>query len=269
MSNLPPRRVGNGGQSQRSGPAKSNSTVWIVLGVVGGGIALLVICGGMLTALLLPAVQQARAAARRTQFKNNLKQVGLAAHNFHASYGEFPPRPSDGSADPRLTSPISFNTALLPFLEQGALYGQIDTMIPWDDPANSTAYQTRLHVFLSPLLEPESGATSDDYGATHLVANSQLVEEPGFKVDEMSDGTSNTIMAGGIDEAAIPAWGDPDNARDPANGFGGGANAFGGATGGAVMLMADGSVRFISAEIDPETARRLATPAGGEPVGEF
>lgn len=269
MSNLPPRRVGSRGQPQGNVPAKSSSTVWIVLGVVGGSIAVLVVCGGMLTALLLPAVQQARDAARRTQFKNNLKQVGLAAHNFHGSYGEFPPRPTDGSANPNLTSPISFNTALLPFLAHGPLYGSIDTTIPWDDPVNSFPYQTPLQVFLSPLHKPESSRTSTGYGATHLVPNSQLVEEPGFKMGEITDGTSNTIMAGGVDEASIPAWGDPENGRDPADGFAGGPNAFGGVTGGAQVLMSDGSVRFISADIDPETARRLATPAGGEPVGEF
>lgn len=83
----------------------------------------------VLIALLLPAVQQAREAARRTQCKNNLKQLGLALHNYHDTHLVFPFRQGGTGA----TSPAGNSnegsgfTAILPFLEQGPLFNQIST----------------------------------------------------------------------------------------------------------------------------------------------
>ena len=82
---------------------------------------------------------------------------------------------------------------------------------------------------------------------------------------------SNTILAGEV-SGGFMAWGDPDNRRDPANGMGTGPDQFGEACPGArgvQMLLADGSVRFISENIDPQTLKALASPDGDEPIGEF
>jgi prepilin-type N-terminal cleavage/methylation domain-containing protein len=74
---------------------------------------------GILIALLLPAVQKVRAAAARTQSANNLKQIGLALHNYHDSMGQFP----DGeNTIPGPTKHASVHFALLPFIEQDNLY---------------------------------------------------------------------------------------------------------------------------------------------------
>jgi prepilin-type N-terminal cleavage/methylation domain-containing protein/prepilin-type processing-associated H-X9-DG protein len=90
----------------------------------------------VLIALLLPAVQQAREAARRTQCKNNLKQLGLALHNYHDTYNYFPARRSgtcctdgDGMADSNRGRRSGF-IALLPFLEQSNIYQQIEAGEP-------------------------------------------------------------------------------------------------------------------------------------------
>ncbi len=75
---------------------------------------------GVLVALLLPAVQQAREAARRTQCKNNLKQIGLALHNYHDQVASFPPGTLFGDDD------YGWGAFILPNLDQGNLYNQLD-----------------------------------------------------------------------------------------------------------------------------------------------
>ncbi|QDT66992.1 DUF1559 domain-containing protein [Calycomorphotria hydatis] len=90
----------------------------------------------ILIALLLPAVQQAREAARRSQCKNNLKQIGLALHNYHDTHRVFPPgaiAPGSRCDSMAPTQPILNHTAyqmILPFLEQAALYQSYDFTQP-------------------------------------------------------------------------------------------------------------------------------------------
>ncbi|NOX55774.1 MAG: DUF1559 domain-containing protein, partial [Planctomycetes bacterium] len=86
----------------------------------------------ILIALLLPAVQQAREAARRTQCRNNLKQIGLALHNYHDVYGVFPPAliNSGRQGDRNTNGPVLNATAwimLLPYVDQAPLYEQYNS----------------------------------------------------------------------------------------------------------------------------------------------
>lgn len=86
---------------------------------------------GVLIALLLPAVQQAREAARRMQCNNNLKQLGIALHMHHDTYNKFPAGAlmGDGESDAcdtTLTRRMPWTVAILPFLEQNALYDMAD-----------------------------------------------------------------------------------------------------------------------------------------------
>jgi prepilin-type N-terminal cleavage/methylation domain-containing protein/prepilin-type processing-associated H-X9-DG protein len=83
---------------------------------------------GVLVGLLLPAVQQAREAARRTQCQNNLKQFGLALHNYHDSHNSFPP----GFILSIPNTYASANTLLLPYIEQGNLQGQYNMNLSWE-----------------------------------------------------------------------------------------------------------------------------------------
>src|SRR5690606_17767117 len=101
-----------------SGSGWSLAVVLIVGAVVG-----LLFCGGILVALLLPAVQSARETARRVQCANNLKQIGLAMHNYMDVNGAFPPAylaDSDGK-------PMhSWRVLILPYMEHRSLYDRYD-----------------------------------------------------------------------------------------------------------------------------------------------
>ena len=111
----------------------------------------------MLVALLLPAVQQARAAARRSQCQNNLKQIGLALHQFHDAQGAFPPARliADGirtlSSDGTTTGvdEPSWLIHILPHLEQTALYSQWELYKPFGQ-QTLTARQSVVQTFLCP-----------------------------------------------------------------------------------------------------------------------
>lgn len=111
---------------------------------------------GVLIALLLPAVQQAREAARRMQCSNNLKQIGLAVHNYHDTYGSFPPgiivNYSRSATWDVLTSPSAWNWSalILPFIEQQAMHDQLGiTQGVYADEAYQDA--TRLALMQTPI----------------------------------------------------------------------------------------------------------------------
>lgn len=117
----------------------------------------------ILIALLLPAVQQAREAARRTQCKNHLKQLGLALHNYHDIHQVYPPAyvghptqsgtafgvsyPDDNANGP---SGFAWGSLLLPQLDQSPLYNQLNYSLPCWAPQHATAAKAKLTVFLCP-----------------------------------------------------------------------------------------------------------------------
>ena len=103
---------------------------------------------GVLTGLLLPAVQSARESGRRMQCANNLRQMGLATLNFvGASGGTFPVGRMVGTDDSLLWSP---HTQILPFLEEGGTYKLIHFLKPASDASNAQAVKTQIALFLCP-----------------------------------------------------------------------------------------------------------------------
>lgn len=118
----------------------------------------------ILIALLLPAVQQAREAARRTQCRNNLKQLGLALHNYLDAFSVFPPTfcvgPGDGGE-------WSLPARILPYLEQGNMYGQIDFSRDYNQTSVSFPYGVkalRIPILLCPS-DPNDRLRTDSTGA--------------------------------------------------------------------------------------------------------
>lgn len=244
----------------------------------------------VLISLLLPAVQQAREAARRTQCMNQLKQIGLALHNYHDAHKTFP----SGWVSSDFNG-FSWMAQILPQLEQGPLYHSIVFEEPcyWN-PANVRVLQAPLAVALCP--SDSNPKRSDNYsngagrsvskqGISNYVANvgsipvvdcgSVMLPPDGafflnssISFRDITDGTSNTFLVGerkwvGEYCPGVPNFGDAYWAASPDNWFcdtlgSAGVNLNSGSSpqfsslhpGGANFLLADGSVRFVGNHID-------------------
>lgn len=214
----------------------------------------------------------AREAARRSVSKNNLKQIGMAMHTYHEFNSRLPIGGTFRSGEPV----HSWVTRLLPYMDQWPLYEKIDFHEPWTAKMNQEHFRTRLSAVRNPGLKSDydAGKSSEEayqgYQPAHYAANSRVISvNGGMTFKEIADGTSNTILSGEI-QSQIKPWGDPTNFRDPARGINKSLQGFGGPfKGGANFLLIDGSVRFISEDIDPAVLKALSTPNGGEPVGDF
>ena len=166
----------------------------------------------ILMALLLPAVQQARMAARRMSCKNNLKQFALALHNYHDVFGQFPPGSvrRTTAPNPQLTSMISWQARILPYLDQKPLYGRIDWQLePGDSGTNALILTVRLPVSRCP--SEGNFSSIPGYGATNYVAcigktdlamgnrddellNGVILQNGSASFSDIRDGASNTMM---------------------------------------------------------------------------
>jgi prepilin-type N-terminal cleavage/methylation domain-containing protein len=251
----------------------------------------------ILIALLLPAVQQAREAARRTQCKNNLMQLGIAMHTYEMSFEMMPP----GTVN--LTGPIrnieegyhmSWLVQILPAIEQAGLFGNINFNESVYAQANAGPRATAIVSFLCPSDNRQSGGVSNYAGcfggddvAIDMSNNGLLFLNSGVGYQEIRDGASNTILAG---ERIIPTgvkdlgWMSGTmatlrNTEVPINAgwdIGGSRTTRNGSmvplpapsdtatsgfssqhTGGAQFVLADGSVRFLSENIDLKTYSHL------------
>jgi prepilin-type N-terminal cleavage/methylation domain-containing protein/prepilin-type processing-associated H-X9-DG protein len=289
----------------------------------------------VLIALLLPAVQQAREAARRTQCRNNLKQFGLATHNYHDNFGRFPMGSSSAE--------WCVETFLLPYLDQAAIYNQINFpndhngsgeyscspefgrlqtvsvasgrpnpvgqrysfMVCPTDPAQgiyvsgTTTYPLGSYLGVGGSSAPLDMATMNDYvyRCVHTAVASQptcnnrdgmLFFNSGIGTRDVTDGTSQTMMMGerGLGASLNYGWKFCGGAEgDCWLGAGKGLSApayttsglddsindlhfWSYHTGGCIFVYADGSVHFLSNNIDKTTFLSLASRRGGEVVSE-
>jgi prepilin-type N-terminal cleavage/methylation domain-containing protein len=192
----------------------------------------------VLVSLLLPAVQQAREAARRTQCRNNLKQMGLAMHNYESTFKRFP---SSGESTDETTGlsltppvtirkffPVSFNVAILPMIDQAGIANAWNYNVHYTMAPNVVLSQTTIPAFICPS-NGITGPDSQQYGQTDYmpiayvdfdangvrgggavgtyVANVPGVDFGGMlgfckRVGDTTDGLSNTIAV--IEDSGRP-----------------------------------------------------------------
>ncbi len=291
---------------------------------------------GILVGLLLPAVQQAREAARRMQCTNNLKQMALAMHNYESSYKTFPTANivrQDGTL--MRGDGWTWHARILPMLEQIALYNRVSHVMGTDAGTSTSPEQvlagrtTRLSVFQCPS-HPDGGIQNPSKGGYQLSTynavsgttsfNNDQVDEPtdigyrgngiffmnsAVRFGDITDGTTNTFL---IAEVQDDLRGEPNSNRMPgsdrkynfasgsdgnpptdvseylvgmeaddpinantrdANGHFSNDGEYAGSyhPGGCHFALGDGSVRFVSQNINMTTYRALASRNGGEVIG--
>lgn len=159
----------------------------------------------VLIALLLPAVQQAREAARRSQCKNSLKQIGLAMHNYHDAFNQFPPGYITGQPQSTSSSELTnwgWGAMVLPYIDQAPLYNQLNpgpvTMhANLATAAGLSALQTPLTVFkcpsdTGPNLNNFNEALADTPGDAQVATYNRHVTSNGS--DRIAIATSNYVM---------------------------------------------------------------------------
>jgi prepilin-type N-terminal cleavage/methylation domain-containing protein/prepilin-type processing-associated H-X9-DG protein len=176
---------------------------------------------GVLIALLLPAVQQAREAARKSGCQNNLHQIGIALHNYETSKGSFPMGyESWRSTDPLLSTPgWGWAAQILPELEQRVLYDAANINLPVEDPANQTVRVVAVKTFLCPsdthsgkfnvvrqdgstIAEAETMSYAANFGAGGQIpqfpelGNGVFMRNRPVRTQEIADGLSGTLALG-------------------------------------------------------------------------
>ncbi len=245
---------------------------------------------GILAAILTPQIQQAREAARRSSCKCNLKQLGLALHNYHEANGCFPPAyVTDGKGRPM----HSWRVLILPYIDQAALYAKYKFDEPWDGPHNIRLLDEIPPIYKCPSHCPSPRKVAGLPSRFGLLACSTLgtvssSQQPRctnyaavlgkdcvfrgaqpVSIGDITDGTSNTVLVGEVTDSDI-LWTKPEDinvAKHPQMGDRMGFSSD--HQTGAFFLMGDGSVRFISAATPQSTIDALYTRAAGDAVGDF
>ena len=234
----------------------------------------------VIEALAVP-LQVARMAAGRAQSMNNLKQFGLAMHNYHDTYGKFPARVSRTKEGKPL---LSWRVHILPFIDDDSpLYKQFRLDEPWDSEHNLKLVEKMPPVLASANLTPDQIAKGmTTYVVPHraMAPNAAPQEEEGVEIKQMVfdvpegakmqhivDGTSNTIMILEVNPKHAVVWTKPDDVeidlKDPLKAIKGQPKQ------GFNAAIADGSVKFIKESIDLKNFRRLLLMNDGEPVDAF
>lgn len=226
---------------------------------------------GVLISMLLPAVQAAREAARRTQCTNNLKQIGLAMRGYHEKHGSLPPAfIPDEEGKPK----HSWRVLLLPFLGEHDLYSQYRFDEPWNSPHNMALATERPAVYRCP-----STADRDSRQASYamIVGPHAISDGPtARRMSEIKDQAAETIMLAEAANAGI-TWLEPRDLNTKGMTFcihapptappGQESDIASWHPGVVEALFCDGRVRGLNSDLTEKGVKALLTIDGGETVG--
>jgi len=206
--------------------------------------------------LIAEATRSITGSADSAQEQNNLKQVGLAMHTFHDTNGALPPA---AICDKKGRPLLSWRVAVLPYIEQQQLYNEFHLDEPWDSEHNKKLIAKMPRIYAVP------GAKNED-GKTHIrvfVGNGaafDMVES--FKLQDIVDGTSNTIMC--VESAEAVEWTKPDDLE-----FAEKLNfekLLRWVDGRTQVAFCDGSVRTLTKKVSDKTWRNLIQRNDGNVV---
>lgn len=210
--------------------------------------------GAAATDALLTVLTEARSASERVQSANNCRQLALAMHNYADQNGAFPPAVLYG---PDGKTPYSWRVALLPYIEQEALYKQYRRDEPWDSAANLKVLEQMPDTYRV------TGVSRADKDADYFVftgPETLFNGKQGRRLGEVTDGLSNTLLL--VEARRDIPWTKPEDlpyaSDQPLPALGGLVPR------GFNLALADGSVRFFSQEFDEKTLRALITARGDE-----
>lgn len=158
---------------------------------------------GILVALLLPAVNAARSAARRNQSMNNMRQIGLAFVNHESAFGKFPAR---ASFDDDGTPLLSWRVHILPFLEEQALYDQFHLDEPWDSEHNKQLIDKMPSVFRSP---PSTSSPGETNYLLPVGPGTMFAGQEPLTIRNIKDGTSKTLLLVEVNDDEAVTWTKP------------------------------------------------------------
>jgi hypothetical protein len=237
-----------------SKPIKRNGTVYSATVPLPPQFKSLVGVAALAGSAMAPTISQAQASAARSRSMNNLKQIGLAMHNYHDTYNTLPPA---AIVDKKGKPMLSWRVMILPYIEQDNLYKQFKLDEPWDSDHNKKLIDKMPPTYAIPTKAAKPGMTH--YRV--FVGNGAMfdwVQGSGFNT--ITDGLSNTWMVVEAEEG-VP-WTKPDDLEfDPLKELPKMGKFF---KGGFNVVMGDGSVRFFKKV--PDSAKASITKSGGEVI---
>jgi hypothetical protein len=203
------------------------------------------------------------AASGRAQSSNNLKQIGLALHNYHSIHNVFP---AAAIVDKKGKPLLSWRVAILPYIEQDNLYKQFKLDEPWDSGHNLKLSKTVVKVYSLPYGPPEKGKENHTHYRAFVGNSAAFDMIQGLRLAQFSDGTSNTLLV--VEAAESVPWTKPEeiefdpqkpmlkhlrfNEKNP-----------------CMTLFADGSVRALSNTLKEDILRLLIQRDDGQPIPDL